>query len=68
MTAGALQIATQPSTGSNGDFYTENRIVYELIGPGQTNWTDSDQIEHAGTYYLRIDGWDPQYGAGAGEA
>ena len=58
---GALQIATQPLTGTDGDFYTENQIVYELIAPGQTNWTDSDQIEHPGTYYLRIDGWDSHY-------
>jgi hypothetical protein len=58
---GAIQIATQPSIGSDGDFFHENWVRFDLLGAGQTSWTDSEQIEHPGTYYLRLGGWDPQY-------
>jgi hypothetical protein len=57
---GVVQIATQPSIGSDGDFFHENWLRFDLLGAGQASWTDSEQIEHAGTYYLRVRGWDPQ--------
>jgi hypothetical protein len=57
---GAVQIATRLDTGTDGDFFTENRVEYELLAAGQTTWTGSDQIEHPGTYFLRVDGWDDQ--------
>jgi hypothetical protein len=58
---GVVQIATQPSIGSDGDFFHENVITFDLLGAGQASWTGSEQIEHPGTYYLRVRGWDPQY-------
>jgi hypothetical protein len=42
-------------------FFHENWVRFDLLGAGQTSWTDSEQIECPGTYYLRLRGWDPQY-------
>jgi hypothetical protein len=56
---GAVQIATSPQTGTNGDFFSENRVQFDLLAQGQTAWLDSDPIT-PGTYYARVDGWDDQ--------
>jgi hypothetical protein len=57
---GAVQIATRPDTGSDGNFFSENRVQYDVfLDKGRTNWLGSDPIG-PGTYYVRADGWDPQ--------
>ena len=60
---GAIQLATRPDTGSDGNFYTENRIDFELLSKGQTFWVATDPlpvITKAGTLtlYARVSGWD----------
>jgi len=57
---GAVQIATRPETGSDGNFFSENRVGYSaFFDKGRTNWLESEPIK-PGTYYVRVDGWDPQ--------
>lgn len=54
---GAVQIATRPETGTDGDFFSENRVEYAILAAGQSAWLSSDPIG-PGTYYVRVDGWD----------
>jgi len=54
---GALQIATKPDTGTDGDFFTENRITYDLLDKGQQHYVSTDALPAPGTYYVRVTGW-----------
>lgn len=50
----------ESSHGSDGNFFSENRVQYDVFfHKGRTNWLDSEPIK-PGTYYVRVDGWDPQ--------
>jgi hypothetical protein len=54
---GALQIATKPDTGTDGDFFSENRVVFDLLTKGQQHYVGSDALRAPGTYYVRVTGW-----------
>lgn len=54
---GALQIATKPDQGTDGDFFSENTVVFDLLAKGQQHYVGSEPLEKPGTYYLRVDGW-----------
>ena len=51
--AWTLEIATQPATGSDGSFFDENRVVFEILSRTQTHYLSSGQLGF-GTYYLHV--------------
>jgi hypothetical protein len=62
---GAIETASRPDTGSDGHFFTENTVSFDMTTQGQTSWLDSHPLappKAAGTYvgYVRVSGWDPQ--------
>ena len=54
---GVVQIATKPDTGTDGDFFTENRVGYDLLAKGQQHYVSTDALQAPGTYYVRVTGW-----------
>jgi hypothetical protein len=60
---GSIQLATRPETGTDGDFYSENRIGFHVLAKGQQSWIDTEPLpvtKKAGsvTLYVRLSGWD----------
>jgi hypothetical protein len=55
--AQVVEAATSPATSSDGAFFSENRVVFDLLEDAQTSWTDNSQLA-PGTYYLHISGLD----------
>jgi hypothetical protein len=51
------EVATSPSTGTDGYFFRENVVAFDLLERGQTNWVDSSQLD-PGIYYVHIAGLD----------
>jgi hypothetical protein len=56
------QVATKPDRGTDGDFFTENRVIYDFWGGSQsathsTQYVSTDPLD-PGTYYLMIFGYD----------
>jgi hypothetical protein len=60
---GAIEIATKPDVGTDGDFFSENLVEYDLLTKGQQHWVGSDPIKQPGTYYVRVTGWWDGYSA-----
>jgi hypothetical protein len=54
---GALEIATKPDIGTDGEFFSENVVVYDLLTKGQQHYVGSDPLEAPGTYYVLVNGW-----------
>jgi hypothetical protein len=61
---GSLQIATKPDAGTDGNFFSENVVEYDLLTKGQKHWVGTDPLQAAGTYYARVTGWWDGYGPG----
>lgn len=55
--AQVVEIARSPQTASDGSFFTENQVVFDLVEDSQTQWLDNDQLA-PGTYYVHVKGWD----------
>jgi hypothetical protein len=55
--AQVLEIATEPTLASDGYFFAESRVVFDLLEPGQTSFL-SDTALRAGTYYVHVSGFD----------
>lgn len=55
--AWAIEVAKRPDTGSDGSFFSENRIVFDLTQKADTEWLDSDRLK-PGTYFVHVQGWD----------
>lgn len=54
-----IEIATQPTVGTDGSFFSENRVLFDLLDDGQTVYTSSDTRLKTGiTYYVHINGLD----------
>jgi hypothetical protein len=51
--AWVLEIARRPETGSNGYFFEENRVVFEILERTQTHFLDDERLD-VGTYYLHV--------------
>jgi hypothetical protein len=55
--AQVIEIATKPDAGSDGQFFSENVVVFDLLRETDTEWLDSDRLE-PGSYFVHIKGWD----------
>jgi len=51
--AWVLEIARRPETGSNGYFFEENRVVFEILDRAQTHFLDDERLD-VGTYYVHV--------------
>ena len=51
--AWVLEIARRPETGSNGYFFEENRVVFEILERTQTHFLDDERLD-PGTYYVHV--------------
>ena len=52
-----VEVATNPSTGSDGYFFSENVKAFDVPQPTDTNWTYTYQLD-PGTYYVHVAGYD----------
>lgn len=55
--ASAVEIARSPETASDGGFFTENVVAFDLVGESDTHWLYGSQL-NPGTYYIHVRGWD----------
>jgi hypothetical protein len=55
--AWSVQVATRPDRGSDGQFFSENVVVFDLVRATDTEWLDADRLK-AGTYYVHVRGYD----------
>jgi len=55
--AQVVEMARSPQTASDGSFFTENRVIFDLLEDTQTQWLHNEQLA-PGTYYVHIKGWD----------
>ena len=46
----------KPDQGTDGDFFSENRVVFDLLAKGQQHYVGSEPLEKPGTHYLRVEG------------
>src|SRR3954470_6385741 len=51
--ADAIEIASKPDVGTDGQFFTENVKVFDLLDTTQTHYVGTDQLDY-GTYYVHI--------------
>src|SRR5436853_6908878 len=52
-TSFTVEVATNPSTGGTGEFFTENVVASDLLNNTQTSWTDPSTLP-PGTYYVHV--------------
>src|SRR5947209_7263805 len=52
-TSFTIEVATNPSTGGTGQFFTENIVASDILNDTQTSWIDPDQLP-PGTYYAHV--------------
>jgi hypothetical protein len=57
-----VEVATAPTTGSDGYFFAENVKAFDIPQPTDTSWTYTYQLD-PGTYYVHIAGFDTTCGA-----
>jgi hypothetical protein len=51
-------------SGSDGSFFSEDRVVFDLLETSATEWLDDDPL-HAGSYFIHVSGTDrPCWDAG----
>jgi hypothetical protein len=63
--ANLLAVARSPETGSDGSFLSENLIDGAVLDEHQTSWlSSSPALYHPGTYYVRVQGYQCDFGAG----
>jgi hypothetical protein len=55
--AQVVEVAKSPQTASDGSFFTENRVVFDLVNETDTRWLYNEQLA-PGTYYVHVKGWD----------
>src|SRR2546430_1012738 len=53
-----IEVATSPQTYPEGEFLAENVALTDLLDPGVTTYTASDQLP-AGVYYVHIASYEP---------
>jgi hypothetical protein len=51
--AWTLEIATHPETGTDGSFFEENRVVFEVLSRTQTHFLGTERLDR-GTYYVHV--------------
>jgi hypothetical protein len=51
------EVATSPATSTDGYFFRENVVAFDLLQSGQTNWVYNSQLD-PGVYYVHIAGLD----------
>lgn len=57
--AQVIEIATSPTQGTDGSFFTENTVLFDLLEDGQTFYTSSDKrLKTGATYYVHMSGLD----------
>lgn len=52
-----VEVATSPSVGTDGYFFSENVADFDTADSSQTYWLSSDKLD-PGTYYLHVGGID----------
>jgi hypothetical protein len=52
-----VEVATNPATGSDGYFFSENVKAFDIPQPTDTSWTYTYQLD-PGTYYVHVGGYD----------
>jgi hypothetical protein len=55
--ASVVEVARSPETASDGSFFSENQVVFDLVQETDTQWLYRDQLA-PGTYYVHVRGWD----------
>lgn len=55
--AWSVGVATKPDVASDGQFFEENRVVFDTVRTTDTSWTYESRL-NPGTYYLQVRGWD----------
>lgn len=53
-----VEAATSPAMASDGYFFDENLVAFDVPEPTQTSWVDGSQRE-PGTYYVHVAGYEP---------
>jgi hypothetical protein len=51
------EVATNPSTSTDGYFFNENVVAFDLLQQGQANWVYNGQLD-PGIYYVHVAGLD----------
>ena len=52
-----IEVATDPATGSDGYFFSENVVALDVPTSTDTSWTYTYQLD-PGTYYVHVGGSD----------
>ena len=53
-----VEVATSPAAASDGYFFFENVVAFDVPEPSQTSWVYGFQLD-PGTYYVHVAGYDP---------
>lgn len=53
-----IEVATSPEAGTDGSFFHEHVVEFDVLEPRQTNWLSSDTRLKAGRYYVHISGYE----------
>ena len=57
VTAQAVAVANNPQTGSDGSFFTENTVEFDLLQPTQTTYVDGNPLD-PGMYWVSVQTFD----------
>lgn len=55
--ASVVEVARSAETASDGSFFTENVVVFDIAGETDTHWLYASQLG-PGRYYVHVKGWD----------
>ena len=55
--AWSIEVATKPDVASDGQFFEENRVVWESVRETDTSWTYESRLA-SGRYYVHVRGYD----------
>jgi hypothetical protein len=56
--AATVQVADSPEVGTDGYFWEENVVEFDVLEPTQTRWLSSSRLD-PGTYYLHVSSFTP---------
>src|SRR3990167_8247675 len=55
--ATVVEVATAPDIGTDGYFFEEKRVAFEILESNQIRWLSGYQLD-PGTYYVHVSGID----------
>lgn len=53
-----IEVATDPATGTDGYFFTENTVAFDIPEPSTTYWLSSSPLP-PGAYFVHVAGYEP---------